>query len=101
MLFVAGWLIVFARAFPDPVLPANRNWPLIGVGFTGALLGNATAVGGGLVFVPVMTLVYGVAPLVSLKLALASQVFGMTSGASRGRRGEWSHWKDWSQQSQE
>jgi len=81
LLFVAGWLVVFARAFPDPVLLASRNWPLIGVGFAGALLGNATAVGGGLVFVPVMTLVYGMAPLLSLKLALASQVFGMTSGA--------------------
>lgn len=81
LLFVACWLLVFARAFPDPVLLASRNWPLIGVGFAGALLGNATAVGGGMVFVPVLTLIYGMAPLAALKLALASQVFGMTSGA--------------------
>lgn len=81
LLFVAAWLIVLARAFPDPVLLVSRNWPLVGVGFAGALLGNATAVGGGLVFVPVMTMVYGMTPLMSLKLALASQVFGMTSGA--------------------
>jgi hypothetical protein len=35
---------------------AARRWPLILVGLAGATLGNATAVGGGLVFIPALIL---------------------------------------------
>jgi uncharacterized membrane protein YfcA len=80
-VFVLAWLAVFLTAFPDPLAVAQRHWPLALVGFAGAVLGNATAVGGGLVFVPVMMLVYGLDPVRSLQLALVSQAVGMTSGA--------------------
>lgn len=80
-LFAVLWLLAYFWWFADPVALAQRNWPLILVGFVGAVLGNATAVGGGLIFVPVMILVYHLGAVPALKLALASQAFGMTSGA--------------------
>lgn len=80
-IFVAAWLAAYLTLAPEPLALAGRNWPLILVGFCGALLGNATAVGGGLVFVPVMILFYRLDPVASLQLALVSQAFGMTSGA--------------------
>lgn len=80
-LFVVVWALVLFVAFPDPVGLLQRNWPLFFVGFAGAMLGNATAVGGGLVFIPVMIWVYHLPAVMALKLALGSQCFGMTSGA--------------------
>lgn len=77
----ACWLAVYLWFAPEPLELAARNWPLVLVGFVGAVIGNATAVGGGLVFVPVMILVYRLDPVASLQLALVSQAFGMTSGA--------------------
>lgn len=79
-LAAAAWLIVYASVFPDPYGLFQSNWPLIGVGVAGAFVGNATAVGGGLVFLPVMLLVYELPAVLGLKLAIASQCFGMTSG---------------------
>jgi uncharacterized protein len=76
-----AWLLVMAVAFPEPAVLMRSNWPLILVGFVGAFIGNATAVGGGLVFVPILILVYDIPPVTALKLAIASQCFGMTSGA--------------------
>lgn len=75
------WLAVYLYAFPDPVGLAARNWPLLFVGVAGAMIGNATAVGGGLVFIPVVMFAFHLSPVESLKLALVSQAFGMTSGA--------------------
>jgi uncharacterized membrane protein YfcA len=60
---------------------AARRWPLILVGLAGATLGNATAVGGGLVFIPALILGFGLGPVEALKLALVSQAVGMSSGA--------------------
>ncbi len=80
-VFTAGWLAVYATAFPDPAGLAARNWPLFFVGLAGATLGNATAVGGGLVFIPVVLLVFHLHPVEALQLALVSQAFGMSSGA--------------------
>lgn len=80
-LFAAGWVVVLYTAFPQPTDLFQRHWPLILVGVGGALLGNATAVGGGLVFIPVLIMVYQVEPVQALKLSLATQAFGMTSGA--------------------
>ena len=80
-VFVIIWVIVFWRMFPDPVGLIKQNWPLSIVGLIGATIGNATAVGGGIIFVPVMMFVYHLPAVTSLKLALASQSFGMTSGA--------------------
>ncbi|MGB1013376.1 MAG: sulfite exporter TauE/SafE family protein [Nannocystaceae bacterium] len=80
-VFVVLWLVAVGVLFPDPLQLAGRHWGLLVVGFGGALLGNATAVGGGLVFIPVMLLVYKLDPVESLKLAIVAQSFGMTSGA--------------------
>ncbi len=81
LLFVAVWLVVYLVFFPEPLALFQRNWPLIFVGVFGAMIGNATAVGGGLVFVPYMMFVYHLDPVSALKLAIASQSVGMTSGA--------------------
>ncbi len=80
-LFGLGWLAFFFSAFPQPITLLQQNWPLVFVGMGGALIGNMTAVGGGIVFVPVMILIYHLPPVVALKIAIASQSFGMTSGA--------------------
>lgn len=80
-VFVILWVIVFWSLFPEPVSLLKQNWPLFIVGLVGATIGNATAVGGGIVFVPVMLFVYQLPAVTSLKVALASQSFGMTSGA--------------------
>ena len=80
-VFFACWLAAYLWLAPEPVALAGRYWPLVVVGFCGAVLGNATAVGGGLVFVPVMIFAYRLDPVASLQLALVSQAFGMTSGA--------------------
>lgn len=87
--FTAAWLVLYFAAFPDPVALAGRNWPLVLVGVAGATLGNATAVGGGLVFIPALVFVWGLGPVEALKLSLVSQSVGMTSGALGWlRRGE-------------
>ncbi|HUA37099.1 MAG TPA: sulfite exporter TauE/SafE family protein [Candidatus Sulfopaludibacter sp.] len=59
----------------------KRNWIFIPVGFCGAVLGNISAVGGGIVFIPVIMFVFHLPPVTALKIALASQSWGMTSGA--------------------
>jgi uncharacterized membrane protein YfcA len=87
--FTAVWLAVYLVAFPEPLALAARNWPLVLVGLAGAILGNATAVGGGLVFIPALVFVWGLGPVEALKLSLVAQSVGMTSGALGWlRRGE-------------
>jgi len=55
--------------------------------FFAASIANATAVGGGFLFMPLFMYVYKLAPMVALKLSIATQAFGMTSGAlSWGRK---------------
>ena len=81
VLFTGAWIAgVFALA-ADPAGLIARNWIYIPVGFGGALLGNISAVGGGIVFIPVMMFVFHLPPVTALKVALASQSWGMTSGA--------------------
>lgn len=83
------WLLVFLLVFPDPAGLAAKYWPLLFVGVAGAFIGNITAIGGGLVFIPVLMLVYQTDAVSALKLAFVSQAIGMTSGASGWiRRGE-------------
>jgi uncharacterized membrane protein YfcA len=87
--FTLIWLAVYWYAFPDPIGLAASNWPLIIVGVFGAFIGNATAIGGGIVFIPVLMFAYQVDPVSALKLAFVTQAVGMTSGASGWlRRGE-------------
>lgn len=76
------WLAVYTQAFPAPGALAASHWPLVLVGVAGAFIGNVTAIGGGLVFVPVMIFAYNINPVAALKLAFLSQAVGMTSGAS-------------------
>ncbi len=79
--FTGVWLALYLVAFPHPLALARHNWPLVLVGAAGAVLGNATAVGGGLVFIPALVFAWGLGPVAALKVALVSQSIGMTSGA--------------------
>jgi len=81
LLFVATWAAGFFCLAHDPVALLERNWVFIPVGFCGAILGNISAVGGGIVFIPVIMFLFQLPPVVALKIALASQSWGMTSGA--------------------
>jgi uncharacterized protein len=78
----ALWCVIFFTSFDQPVDLFLRNWPLIIVGIVGAFIGNITAIGGGIAFVPVIMFVYHTNPVAALKLAFVSQAIGMTSGAS-------------------
>ncbi len=75
------WCVIFYFAFPEPLGLFFEKWPLIFVGIGGAIIGNLTAIGGGLVFIPFTMFVYHLDPVSSLKLAFVSQSSGMTSGA--------------------
>ncbi|MFZ0828033.1 MAG: sulfite exporter TauE/SafE family protein [Verrucomicrobiia bacterium] len=81
MLFVVVWTTVYFSLARDPISLFKENCPFILVGFSGAILGNISAVGGGIVFIPVIIFVFHLPPVTALKVALASQSFGMTSGA--------------------
>ncbi|MCD2451936.1 MAG: sulfite exporter TauE/SafE family protein [Methylicorpusculum sp.] len=88
-VFTLIWLAGYATIFPDPIGLAALNWPLIIVGVFGAFIGNATAIGGGIVFIPVLMFAYQVDPVSALKLTFVTQAVGMSSGASGWlRRGE-------------
>lgn len=76
-IWIGGALLVL----DDPTGALRENWSLFFVGVFGAVVGNATAVGGGLVFLPFLMLVYDLDPVTALRLAVACQAFGMTSGA--------------------
>jgi uncharacterized membrane protein YfcA len=80
-LFGAVWTIAYCALAADPIGLFTQNWVFIPVGFCGAVLGNISAVGGGIVFIPVMMFVFHLPPVIALKIALASQSLGMTSGA--------------------
>ncbi len=88
-VFTLIWIVAYRIAFPDPLGLAASNWPLIIVGVFGAFIGNVTAIGGGIVFIPVLMFGYNVDPVIALKLTFVTQAVGMTSGASGWlRRGE-------------
>lgn len=83
LLVLTGiWVLIFCLSFDQPAQLFAANWPLIFVGLIGATIGNMTAIGGGIVFIPVLMFVYKLDPVSSLKLAFVSQSIGMTSGAS-------------------
>ncbi len=81
VLFVLVWVTGYASLARDPVTLFQQNWVFIAVGFCGAILGNISAVGGGIVFIPVIIFLFQLPAVTALKIALASQTFGMTSGA--------------------
>lgn len=89
LLITVIWMVAYPELFPDPIQLAVRNWPLIIVGILGAIIGNVTAIGGGIVFIPVMMFVYQIDPVTALKLTFVTQAVGMTCGATGWlRRGE-------------
>ncbi len=81
VVFVIVWLAFYFSLASKPIELFQSNWPMILIGFAGALLGNISAVGGGIIFIPAMMFIFHLDPVVSLKVALTSQCFGMTSGA--------------------
>lgn len=81
VVFVAVWAGFYFYFAPEPVALFQKNWIFILVGVIGAFLGNISAVGGGIVFIPVMIFLFHTPPVGALKIALASQTMGMTSGA--------------------
>jgi uncharacterized membrane protein YfcA len=79
--FIAAWCVTYFTLAPRPVDLLASNWLYVLVGFVGALIGNLTALGGGLVFIPVLIFLCHVPPVLALKTSIISQAFGMTSGA--------------------
>lgn len=90
MLALTGlWVIIYFSCFDQPLELLSRNWYLIPVGIVGAFIGNMTAIGGGLVFIPVLIFIFHTDPVSALKLAFVTQAVGMSSGASGWiRKGE-------------
>ncbi len=81
LLYAAAWGLTYGVLAREPIALFRHNAVFILVGFCGAVLGNISAVGGGIVFIPVMIFVFHIGAVDALKIALASQAFGMTSGA--------------------
>lgn len=89
LLLSALWLMIYCWYFQEPLALALRNWPLLLIGVLGAVIGNITAIGGGIIFIPVLILGYQLDPVSALKLSFVTQAVGMSSGASGWlRRGE-------------
>ena len=80
-LVAALWLAILVGTASSPWALIGKNWFFIPIGVAGAILGNISAVGGGIVFIPCIVLLFHFPPLAALKIALATQAFGMTSGA--------------------
>jgi uncharacterized membrane protein YfcA len=81
LAFLVLWALLFLILSERPLTQLGEHWALIPLGFVGAVIGNATAIGGGIVFIPYLILFYDLTPVESLQLALATQAFGMSSGA--------------------
>ncbi len=81
LLFVILWVICLFAFAPDPGGLIAKNWIFIPIGVAGAILGNISAVGGGIVFIPIIVFIYHLSPVAALKVSLGTQSIGMTSGA--------------------
>ena len=81
LFFVLAWLAIYSAVTPDPVALFEQNALFIPIGFGAALLGNLSAIGGGIIFIPAMIFIFHLPPVTALKVALGSQCFGMSSGA--------------------
>ncbi|MEW8026939.1 MAG: sulfite exporter TauE/SafE family protein [Candidatus Thiodiazotropha sp.] len=75
------WGVIIALLFDQPIGLIQDNWLITPIAFVAAAFANATAIGGGFLFVPLFVFVYQLNPIAALKLSLATQAFGMTSGA--------------------
>ena len=81
LLVVVLWLLCVSIFVDDFTTLLSQYWPVSIIAFFSAAVANATAVGGGFIFLPLFTFYYGLSDASSLKLALSTQAFGMTSGA--------------------
>ncbi len=75
------WLALLYGLMEDPNTLMRNNWPIVFIAFISAMVANATAVGGGFIFLPLFSFIYSLSATEALKLALATQAFGMSSGA--------------------
>lgn len=82
LVFTLAWGGAVALGFDHPRAVVAAHWELFLVGIAGGFVGNLTAIGGGVVFIPVLLLIYRVDPVSALKLSFVTQAVGMTSGAS-------------------
>ena len=80
-LFFAAWIVGCLALTPDFLGLVRQNWIYVPIGVAGGFVGNISAVGGGIVFIPCVVFLFHVAPVTALKIALGTQAFGMTSGA--------------------
>ncbi len=80
---------VLAKVDPLALFQGPREMAAALMFFTGAVIANSTAVGGGIVFNPMLQFVFGVGGLSALVLAITVQCAGMSSGSYGWyRRGE-------------
>lgn len=79
--FALAWLAAWLALFPHPLALAREHGALVPVGFLVAIVANATAIGGGIFFIPILVFGYGLSPVVALQLSIAGQAFGLTTGA--------------------
>jgi len=86
-IFLLKILVLLAALLFTALFVFGNEAYLTLVSFFAASIANATAVGGGFLFMPLFIYIYKLAPVVALKLSIATQAFGMTSGAlSWGRQ---------------
>ncbi len=78
---VLVWLAIVLGFFSSPWALVSQHWFVTPIAFLAASFANATAVGGGFLFIPLFIFAYALPPLTALKLSLATQAFGMSCGA--------------------
>ena len=75
------WFLLLSFLFPGFAGLLGERWVITPLAVAAAAFANATAVGGGFVFMPLFAFGYGLPPVAALKLSLATQCFGMSAGA--------------------
>ena len=80
-LAVSAWTCVFLIVEKHPIEALGENFPLIMLGLGASILANISAIGGGIVGIPVLIFMYHFPPLLALKSTIGAQSFGMTCGS--------------------
>jgi uncharacterized protein len=80
-LAVLAWACIFVLVEKHPVLALCQNLPLVLLGLIASILANISAIGGGIVGIPVMIFMYHFPPVLALKATLGTQAFGLTAGS--------------------
>ncbi len=76
-----AWAIALVWFIPDAGQLFREHWIIIVISFIAAAFANATAIGGGFLFLPLFIFVYQLPAIAALKLSISTQAFGMSSGA--------------------